>query len=377
MEQIRILHCLHSMHQGGAEAMLMNLFRQIDKTKLVFDFLLTDMSKEGTYEKEIRSLGGRIYKIPVMTISNPIPYLRALDSFFRNHNKEYRIVHSHTSSKSFFPLYYAKKWGIPVRISHSHNNRSLPNLDGFIRNILKFPLKKVANNYFACAQIPAEWLYGKEFCRTHHVRIIYNAIDTDKYLYNEEMRKQLRNQIGVEDSRLVIGHVGRFSYQKNHLFLIDIFEKIKEINPDAILLLVGDGEKRDELKLKIKKLGLNDSVVFTGNVNNVQDYLQAMDVFVFPSLFEGLPVCMVEAQCTGLACVTSSEAVTKEVCITENVRYCSLNDTPQIWAKTIISMIPYRRESRNLEVKEHGYDIVKSTLDLQNFYIKKFQENIL
>lgn len=375
MEKIRILHCLHSMHQGGAEAMLMNLFRQIDKSKIVFDFLLTDMSKEGTYEKEILSLGGRIYKIPVMTISNPIHYLKALNNFFKNHHDEYRIVHSHTSSKSAFPLYYAKKWGIPVRIAHSHNNRSLHNLDGFIRNLLKYPLKKVANNYFACAQISAEWLYGKEFCQTHDVQIIYNAIDTNNFLFNKDKREQIRKQMGIDNCNIVIGNVGRFSYQKNHSFLIDIFAKLKDINPDAILLLVGDGEKRDEIKLKVDHLGMNDSVIFTGNVTNVRNYLLAMDVFLFPSLFEGLPVCMVEAQCTGLACVTSTEAVTKEVCITDNVKFCSLNNEPKVWAETVISLIPYHRESRDAEVKEHGYDIVKSALDLQVFYMKKFQES--
>ena len=377
MEKIRVLHCLHSMNLGGAETMLMNLFRQIDKNKIVFDFLLTDQTKEGAYEAEIIQLGGRIYKIPVMKVYNPFSYLKALDVFFKNHNQEYRIVHSHTSSKSVFPLYYAKKWGIPIRIAHSHNNHCLHNFDGLIRYILKAPLKKCANNYFACAKVPAEWLYGSSFCKEHDITILYNAIDTNKYLYNSIIRESMRNALGILKNELVIGHVGRFSYQKNHEFLIDIFSEIIKMNPKSKLLLVGDGPIKKDIVDLTKKYELEEFVIFAGNVNNVPDYLQAMDVFLFPSRFEGLPVCMVEAQCTGLACVTSKEAVTTEVKITDDlVHYCSLNDSPGYWAKTVLDTIPYNRTSRDAEVKKCGYDIKETSSFLQNFYTEKYNEEI-
>lgn len=374
---IRILHVLHSMDRGGAEAMIMNLYRNIDRSKVIFDFLLSE-AKEGTMEAEIRALGGCIYKVPLMTITNPFPYLKGLNEFFKKHGCEYRIVHSHTSSKSTFPLYYAKKYGIPVRISHSHNNRSLPNLDGFIRNILKYPLKKVANRYFACARVPAEWLYGKTFCDKHQVKIVCNAIDTEVFRYNESKREQVRKQLKFQPDELVIGNVGRLAPQKNHKFIIDIFLELlksRQGRPTK-LVFIGDGPLRTEIETQIRNNHLADKVILTGNVNNVPDYLQALDVLLFPSIFEGLPVVVVEAQCAGLLCIASQEAITNEVSLTDLVHYVSLNESPSVWSRVILDNIPYKRKNTVEYIRHGGYDIIESAMDMTNYYVSEYNKLI-
>lgn len=370
---IRILHILHSMDRGGAEAMIMNLFRNIDRTKVVFDFLLSE-DKEGAMEAEILALGGRIYKIPLMTMTNPFPYLKGLDSFFKKHHAEYKVVHSHTSSKSTFPLYYAKKYGIPVRIAHSHNNKSLKNLDGFIRNILKCPLKIVANRYFACAKVPAEWLYGKSFCQKHDVRVIYNAIDTTQFRYDESVRTNIRAQLGISSDELVIGNVGRLAPQKNHAFILKIFLELLKSrqNKPTRLLLIGDGPLRPEIEQQIRDYRIEDKVILTGNVNNVHEYLQALDVLLFPSLFEGLPVVVVEAQCAGLLCFVSKYAITDEISLTDLVHYVSLDEPPTVWCHKIEENIPYDRCDKVEDIRRGGYDIVESAKNMTEYYINEY-----
>lgn len=372
-QPVRILHVLHSMDRGGAEAMIMNLFRNIDRTKVIFDFLLSE-DKEGSMEAEIRALGGRIYKVPLMTMTNPFPYLKGLNTFFKNHHTEYRIVHSHTSSKSTFPLYYAKKYGIPVRIAHSHNNRSLMNIDGFVRNILKYPLKKVANRYFACAKVPAEWLYGKSFCKHHDVKVIYNAIDTSQFRYDDSIRNNLRTVLGLSPDELVVGNVGRIAPQKNHDFILKVFVELLKSRQDkpTKLLLIGDGPLKADIERKIRDYNIEDNVILTGNVNNVHEYLQALDVLLFPSLFEGLPVVVVEAQCAGLLCVVSKYAITDEVGLTDLVHYVSLDDSPAIWSNKILENIPYDRRDTVEDIQRGGYDIVESAKNMTEFYVNEY-----
>ena len=367
MAEIRVLHILHSMNRGGAENAIMNYYRHIDRSKMQFDFLLTEPNK-CQFEDEIISLGGRVYRIPLLKMSNPIPYLKAVSVFLDKH-PEYKIVHSHTSSKSFFPLWIAKRKGIPVRIAHSHNTKSETGFRGWIRDTLKIALKKVATHYFSCGEEAAIWLYGRRFYEEGKVRVLPNVIECQKFGYNGGVREQMRSQLLIHKETLVIGCVARFSPQKNLLFAIDVFHKIHEKEKDSMLLLIGDGEQRPLIESRILEYGLVDSVFLTGVVPNVPDYEQAMDIYLMPSFFEGLPLSLIEAQISGLKCFVST-GIPREVDKTGLVTFLSLNDGADKWAETIITNKRYVRRDYVEELKAVGYDAETSAKDLQNFYLK-------
>lgn len=369
---IRILHILHSMNRGGTEAMLMNLYRHIDREQIQFDFLLTDPAP-CAYEPEIGSLGGRVYRIPRLTRGNPLRYMRAADAFFKAH-PEYRIVHSHTSSKSAVPLWIARRNGIPVRICHSHNNRSESGINGLIRDALKPALRHTATDFFACSTEASLWLYGKKKSRAGEVHIIKNAIPIADYLYDETTRKETRSKLGVEKS-FVVGHVGRFFHQKNHLFLLDIFSEIRRRRPDARLLLVGDGALRPQIERRIAELGLAGAVVLTGVVSDVHRYMQAMDVFVFPSHYEGLGMVLVEAQAAGLRCFTSAGSVPEEANVAGLVEYIPLSESPAVWAERVLRHTgPHPRTGTLEKIRAKGYDIAEAARRLEAFYLRRAAE---
>ena len=371
MAQIRVLHILHTMNRGGTENAIMNYYRHIDRERIQFDFLLTDPNK-CAFEDEIISLGGIVHRVPRLTMSNPIPYLKDVDHFFNIH-PEYRIVHSHTSSKSVFPLYIAKKHNVPVRICHSHSSKSEVGLKGFIRDILKKGLKKVATTFFACGEQAAEWLYGKEFLDNGNVTIIRNVIEGDKFTLNLETRQKYRELLHIQESTLLIGHTARFNAAKNHLFLIEIFNELKSMIADSKLLLIGDGELREQITEKINSLGLTNDVIFAGVVPNVYDYEQAIDIFMLPSLYEGLPLSIIEAQISGLKCFTTEGTVSKECSVTDLVTYLPLERGAKYWAEEIYKAKDYNRYDRLDEIKKAGYDAQTSAIDLQNKYIELYK----
>lgn len=367
MAEIRVLHILHSMNRGGAENAIMNYYRHIDRSKVQFDFLLTEPNK-CQFEDEIISLGGKVYRLPLLKMSNPFPYLKAVSAFLDEH-PEYKIVHSHTSSKSFFPLWIAKRKGISVRIAHSHNTRSETGFRGWIRDTLKIALKKVATHYFSCGEEAAIWLYGKRFYNEGKVRILPNVIECQKFGYNGGIREQMRSQLSIHKESLVIGCVARFSPQKNLLFAIDVFHKIHEKEKDSMLLLIGDGEQRPLIESRISDYGLTDFVILIGVVPNVPDYEQAMDIYLMPSFFEGLPLSLIEAQISGLKCFVST-GIPREVDKTRLVTFLSLNDGADKWAETIITNKRYVRRDYVEELKTAGYDAETSAKNLQDFYLK-------
>ena len=367
---IRVLHMLHSMNRGGAETMLMNYYRNLDRTKVQFDFLLT---YEGTsdYEDEILSLGGRVFHLTPLTLKTMKTYCKDVEVFLKTH-PEYQIVHSHTSSKSAIPLRIAKKCGVPVRISHSHNmileNRFSPK--EVIRKVLKKPLRKVSTHNFACSKDAAIWLYGEDFWKNGKVRIMKNAIDLERFSFQKEKRQALRKEYDLEDA-FVVGHVGRFDLPKNHDFLLKIFAEIKKQKNNAILMLVGDGARREEIKRQAEQLGLDDAVRFMGIREDVPDLLHTMDVFLFPSLSEGLGIVLIEAQTCGLPCFTSKDVVPKEAQISNLLTFISLEDSPKYWADCVLQTdFSKERVSHATEATKHGYDIKKSAKDMQNFYLK-------
>lgn len=369
MEPIRVLHILHSMNRGGAENAIMNYYRHIDRDKVQFDFLLTEQSK-CQFEDEILSLGGRVFRVPVLTIKNPFPYLTGVWRFYKSH-PEYRIVHSHTSSKSFFPLLIAKYAGIPIRICHSHGSRSEVGVNGKIRNFLKPFLKTVATHFVACGRDAALWLYGDHFLKKGSIVLFPNVIEAGHFDYDEKVRDNLRRSLGIKDSTVVLGCTARFSAVKNHSFLLSLFKEFHNRVTDSVLLLVGDGELRDEILLLISSLGIKDSVIMPGVVSNVSDYEQAMDFFLLPSINEGIPLSLIEAQVSGLRCFVS-EGVPRESDKTGLVSFLSLDEGPEYWARQIADNIEYHRNSHLDDIVKAGYDAPTSAQKLEQFYLETF-----
>lgn len=371
MGPIRVLHILHSMNRGGAENAIMNYYRNIDHSKVQFDFLLTAKDK-CQFEDEIERLGGRVFRVPQMTIRNPFPYLKGVLRFFKEH-KEYRIVHSHTSSKSFFPLYLARKAGIPVRICHSHNTKTEQGTSGRIRNLLKFPLRMVATDYCACGEEAAVWLYGKALVESGRVMIVPNVIEAGLFDYEPSVRARIRKEMGVPDSTVILGCTARFNDQKNHRFLISLFNEFHRMVCDSRLLLIGDGRLRNDIQSQVDDLGLRNSVVFTGVVPNVAEYEQAMDFFMLPSINEGIPLSLIEAQISGLRCF-ASEGVPRESDKTGLVSFIPLEKGPKYWADSVVSSIGYERRSRIDDINKAGYNAPTASRRLQFYYQKRYSD---
>ena len=368
---IRVLHMLHSMNRGGAETMLMNYYRNIDRTKVQFDFLLT---YEGTsdYEEEILSLGGRVFHLTPLTLKTIKNYCKDVEVFLKTH-PEYQIVHSHTSSKSAIPLRIAQKCGVPLRISHSHNMFLSKGFSAkeILRKALRKPLRKVSTHNFACSKEAAVWLYGEDFWKDGKVRIMKNAIDLERFSFQKEKREILRKENGLENA-FVVGHVGRFDVQKNHSFLLKIFAEIKKQKENAVLLSIGDGNLKEQIEQQAEQLGIGQSVRFMGVREDVPDMMQMMDTFLFPSLFEGLGIVLIEAQTCGLPCFTSKDVVAKEAKISDLLTFVSLEDSPKQWADNVLKYNTSKERVSHLsEAAKQGYDIKKSAKEIQNFYLKR------
>lgn len=365
MKTIRVLHVVTYMGRGGLETMLMNYYRHIDREKVQFDFLV-HRDFEADYDQEIQALGGKIFQV-----SRLIPwsssYKKELKTFFRAHS-EYRIVHVHQDCLSAVALQCAKECGVPVRIAHSHNSNQDKNIKYLIKKYYMKKIPSYATDFFACGKDAGDWMF-----RGHSYQILANAIDVENYRYSKKTVDEVRQELGLKDCYM-IGHVGRFYLQKNHVFLIDIFAECVKQNPHVRLLLIGDGEERSKMEQKVNQKGLQEKVIFAGVRTDVNRLLQAMDVFVFPSLYEGLPVTMIEAQAAGLPCVMS-ENVPKECIVTSQlVETMSLKASAEDWANCIMEKAKLPHEDHSEEIKKAGYDIVTAAKDLETFYLEKFEE---
>ena len=372
-EKIKVLHVLHTMNRGGAENAIMNYYRFVDRSRVQFDFLLTDPNP-CSFEEELLSLNSVIYRAPQFTMSHPQRYISFVNRFFKEHG-EYKIVHSHTSSKSFFPLWLAKRNGVPVRICHSHSSKTDAGVKGALRNALMPMLKTVATDFLACGEQAAIWLYGNRFFNQGKVQIYKNVIDASLFRYNFDKRNEIRNSLHLQSDDFVIGHTARFCDVKNHLFDLDVLAEAVKLYPQTKLLLVGDGELRPAIVEKANSLGLTDYVIMTGVVTNVSDYEQAMDVFILPSFFEGLPLSIIEAQTSGLPCFTTEGTVSKECSVTDLVQYLPL-DNPKVWSERIISVKDKDSVDRYDEIVKEGYDAATSAVKLQRFYEDKYFQSI-
>lgn len=363
---IRILHVVTYMGRGGLETMLMNYYRHIDRSLVQFDFL-THRYFRADYDDEIESIGGKIYHLPRLVPWNPA-YCKALDKFFTEH-MEYRIVHVHQDCLSSVVLKVAKKHGVSVRIAHSHSSSQDKDIKYPIKLFYKKFIPRYATDLYACGQKAGEWMFGgKPF------HIINNAINATEYRYNAEIAEGVRQNLGISRDALVIGHVGRFSYPKNHIFLIDIFSAVHTRNKNTYLLLVGGGDLYPKVAEKVRSLGLEKYVIFTGVRSDVPALMQAMDIFVFPSLYEGLPVTLIEAQASGLPCYVSDK-VPLECKKTELVTQISLQVPAEQWAERILATYNTERKDTYAQIVAAGFDIVENAKWLQNFYLEQWKAN--
>ena len=366
MTPIRVLQVVTHMERGGLESMLMNYYRHVDRERVQFDFLV-HRQERAAFDDEIESLGGRIYRLTRLVPWSK-SYLSALNHFFDKH-PEYKVVHVHQDCLSSVILKVAAQYNVPVRIAHSHNANQDRNLKYPIKLWYRRSIPQYATNLFACGKDAGDWMFsGAPY------QIINNAIDVAAYSYDPEKRIEMRQKLGLENE-LIVGHVGRFNPQKNHPLLLDIFAALLKKEPDAVLLLAGGGEDMTKIQAKAQILGIAERVRFLGVRSDVADLMQAMDVFVLPSLYEGLPVTMVEAQAAGLPCIISDK-VPPECILTEGlVDVMPLSASPETWAEKILAKRAIPRTDRRAEIAAHGFDITTEAVKLQEFYLKAYEQN--
>lgn len=364
---IRIPQIMGKWLGGGVEAVVMNYYRHIDREKIQFDFICDSDSTKIPYE-EIEKLGGRVILVP--PYQKLFKYQKELKRIFKENN--YKIIHSHINTLSVFPLFAAFRSKIKVRIAHSH---STTNNKEWKKNILKLVLrpfnKLVATDYMCCSELAGRWLFGNKEYNKGNVYLLNNAIDLNKFKFNEEKRKEKRKELELDDNTLVIGHIGRFVEQKNHMFLIDIFNEVYKKNKKSCLILCGTGPLEENIKEKVKNLELENVVKFLGQRNDVNEIYNAMDVFILPSLYEGLPVVGVEAQATGLLCVFSDD-MTKETKILDSTKFLSLKQDEKEWAKKIIHLSKKNIRNTNLlKIKKNKFDITSEANKLSYYYTNR------
>jgi len=364
-EPVRILQVVTDMNRGGLETMIMNYYRSIDRSRVQFDFLV-HRSKKAAYDDEILSMGGKIYSVPKL---NPFSngYKKSLNEFFQTH-KEYRVIHVHQDCLSSVILKAAKKNNVSVRIAHSHSSSQDKNIKYLLKLFYMRSIPKYATELFACSKAAGDWMF-----KGCSYKVVANAIDAERFTYDANLSKQVRSELGIEEGDFVIGHVGRFSRVKNHTFLLDIFNEILKMNGQAKLIFVGSGDLEESIREKANSLKIAENVFFLGDRNDVYRVLQAVDVFVLPSLYEGLPVTLVEVQASGLKFIISDKVPVQSILINKLGKVISLDESPESWAGQILDFVSgYKREDTYKEICNAGFDIKSSAHWLQNYYLEKY-----
>lgn len=364
--RIRVAQVIGFAAEGGVESMIMNLYRNIDRSKVQFDFFVECSSKIIRPDK-IEEMGGKVVYIPKLKklILNDRPLVKLLKE------GKYDICHANKTTLNFFYLKAAKKAGIKVRISHAHSTTSgKEKIRDLAKKILRLFSKKNATHYFACGEKSGRWMFGNKIFDEGKVYIVNNAIELERFKYNQELRDAMRKELEIEN-KFVVGHVGRFLTQKNHTFLIDIFFEIQKKRPDSVLLLIGDGPLHQEMVEKTRTLKINHKVIFAGVHKHPERYYQAMDCFVMPSLYEGLPVVGIETQANGLDCFLS-DSITREVKVNENVEFLSISSSAACWCDAIVSL-NFGLNDRGLGIinfVNSKFDIVRETDLLCKKYVE-------
>lgn len=362
-EPIRILHLFTILNHGGAETNVMNYYRKLDRTKFQFDFAVHRLEK-GAYEEEIVSLGGKIFRFSNLHPLKLKAYKKQIKFFFDQN--QYKVIHGQCSELGYFFYKEAYKRGVPVIIAHGHNSNPKFDLKSIFRWFWKKRMMHYVNTYFSCGDEASIWLFGKK--NASKAFTMTNAIDTKCFVYSEESALQMRKQLDAEQTKNFI-HVGRFNIQKNHEFLIAVFNELLQIDSNQKLFLVGEGELKNQIQEQVAKLGIDQKVVFLGSRNDVNQLLQGMDVFLFPSLFEGLPVSFVEAQASGVHCVISDGIPKEAILIPENVIVISLKESAIQWADKIHVLNQLNKKDVSQVIKAKGYDIDSNVQILEEKYL--------
>lgn len=364
---IKVLQVLPGLNRGGLETFVMNVYRSIDRDKVQFDFL-TNM-RDGAYSEEIKSLGGVIHYIPPRN-KGLLAFIRNLRDFFEKHQGEYSAIHYHESSlTSLEVLYYAKKVHIPVRIMHSHSSSIMGSKIHYLTHYLgKLGIGSLANRYFGCSDKALDWMYSMTGVRKK-AKLILNGINSTQFSYNESKRKEIRDKMAIGANEIVIGHVGRLSAVKNHSFLLNIFSSFLKLTPHAKLWIIGTGELEQSLRQQVEALDLTEKVSFLGVRSDIYDLYQAMDIFVMPSLYEGLPVVLVEAQASGLP-ILCSDTISKMSKLTPCYFTLPLRLSQDQWAIKISDILTdFQRTNQQSKIVDAGYDIYKVSEYLQQIYL--------
>lgn len=372
----RVLEIGMTRNIGGMETYLIEQYRHLDKSKIQYDFVNLTGEYPMAFEKEIISNGNRVYNI-VSRGKNPLKHYYEWFQFMRKYHKLYDAIILNTCDLyHIIPLFLAKIFGIKTIILHSHNAGNEKSKNRLRKILIRFNtilMNFSVTNYWACSKVAAEWMFGYD----KKYELIKNGIDTHKYIYNEKKRYTLRKEMYL-DEHFVIGHIGRFAYQKNHEFIIKLFYEIIKAKPNAILLLIGKIEQTNQIfintKNLVKQLGLEDKVLFLNARNDVADLYQIMDCFILPSHFEGLPIVGIEAQAAGLKCVVSKN-ISRELQITNLVKFIGLNENIKLWVKEILSAETLKRENMYEKIISTGYDIKKENVEVQNRLIKIIKYN--
>ena len=364
-EPIRVFHILQRMEAGGTQALLMNIYRKIDRTKVQFDFLVVYKEKQ-FYDDEIEKMEGHVYKMSFREDLNLLKFQKDLAAFFAKHH-EYKIVHCHAYTIGYFCLKAAEKAGIPVRIAHSHNNETVHDIKYLPKLFMQRVFTKNATDLFACSEEAGKYLFKEK-----SFQVLKNAIDSHKFIADINIREEVRKELGLED-KFIVGHVGRLHPQKNHNFLIDVFDEIKKKQQNAELILVGTGPLEEKIKNKVEEKNLSDCVHFLGNSKDMNRIYQAMDVFVFPSLFEGLGIVAIEAQAAGVP-IVCSEGLPPETDITPIYRKLLLSDGAETWADAALEMAQSPNAHTNMQqyIIDAGFDMNATAKSMEQYYLSKW-----
>lgn len=389
-EAVRVLHVLGNTNLGGAESRIMDLYRHTDRNRVQFDFLVHS-GEEGFYEKEIRELGGRIFRVPRFRIYNYFSYRKALKEFFQEHH-EFALVQGHMTSTAAIYLPIAKKAGVKKTAAHARSAGVDKGLKGTMTRFLRRNLADKADYLFTCSELAGISVYGEKAVREGKTIFIPNAIDCAGFTFDPVKREKMREELGLTDT-LIIGHVGRFHYAKNHEYLLRVFAELcrmsagaggstAEIGADQNyhLILLGEGPLMEDTRTLAEELGVADRVHFLGNHKNIADYYQAMDYFVYPSRYEGMPGTIVEAQASGLPCLMS-DTICREVIATELVETMSIEKEPKVWAEELqrrIDALVSKQENREkyaAKMAAAGFDVQAQAERMMHFYESGRWEN--
>ena len=362
---VRVLNLFTIMNRGGAETMVMNYYRHFDRTKLQFDFMV-HREERGAYDDEIEALGGKIYRMPAIRPWTSFAYKKQISHFYAYH-PEYQIIHSHMSELGYYDFKEAERAGMPVRIAHAHNRPHGIDLKSPMRWYYKTRMKPLLTHMFMCGKESGEWLFGKK--NQDKFIMLNNAIDTEKYVFQPSVRREVREKLGL-NNKFVIGHVGRFDAQKNHSFIIEIFCEVLKKRPDAVLMLIGNdsGLISERIHSMVEQFGITDKVLFLGVRSDVADLMQAMDMFLFPSLFEGFGIAVLEAQASGLPCVVS-KCIPDECIVTDLVSRLDVQQDEVSWANHLVNIKCDERMNTSRQIIESGFDIKDNAKWLQDFYL--------